>query len=125
MAFNFTIPGIPIVYYGDEIGMPGAGDPDNRRMMTFENLGAKQKKLKNQIRRLAEIRRNSMALLYGDLQIIDQKQFELGQFAFQRSYLKETILIAFNNSEQEMIVHTQTGKRSIKPKTYKIYKHEN
>ncbi len=40
MAFTFlaTTQGVPLVYYGDEIGMPGAGDPDNRRMMTFENL---------------------------------------------------------------------------------------
>jgi glycosidase len=27
----FTLPGIPQLYYGDELGMYGAGDPDNRR----------------------------------------------------------------------------------------------
>ncbi|HEX8953676.1 MAG TPA: alpha-amylase family glycosyl hydrolase, partial [Polyangia bacterium] len=27
----FTLPGIPQLYYGDEIGMYGGGDPDNRR----------------------------------------------------------------------------------------------
>jgi alpha-amylase len=33
LAFDllFTLPGIPQLYYGDEIGMYGAGDPDNRR----------------------------------------------------------------------------------------------
>ena len=38
LAFVYitTIPGIPLVYYGDEFGMPGAGDPDNRRMMRFD-----------------------------------------------------------------------------------------
>jgi glycosidase len=32
-AFTFlaTARGIPLVYYGDEIAMPGGGDPDNRR----------------------------------------------------------------------------------------------
>jgi glycosidase len=43
MAFNMTIPGIPIIYYGDEFGMPGAGDPDNRRMMRFDNLTPQEK----------------------------------------------------------------------------------
>ena len=35
LTYAFTIPGIPLIYYGDEMGMPGAGDPDNRRMMRF------------------------------------------------------------------------------------------
>ena len=29
LAYIFTIPGIPVIYYGDEIGMTGAADPDN------------------------------------------------------------------------------------------------
>jgi glycosidase len=30
-TFLLTYRGTPLVYYGDELGMPGAGDPDNRR----------------------------------------------------------------------------------------------
>jgi glycosidase len=30
-TFLFTTRGIPLIYYGDEIAMPGEGDPDNRR----------------------------------------------------------------------------------------------
>jgi glycosidase len=30
-ALTFTLPGIPILYYGDESGLAGANDPDNRR----------------------------------------------------------------------------------------------
>ena len=32
-AIILTNQGVPLIYYGDEIGMPGGGDPDNRRMM--------------------------------------------------------------------------------------------
>jgi len=32
-TFLFTMPGRPLVYYGDELGMPGRGDPDNRQPM--------------------------------------------------------------------------------------------
>jgi glycosidase len=35
LTYVSTIPGIPLLYYGDEFGMPGAGDPDNRRPMRF------------------------------------------------------------------------------------------
>ncbi|ADV64655.1 alpha-amylase family glycosyl hydrolase [Desulfurococcus mucosus] len=32
----FTLPGSPAIYYGDEVGMEGGGDPDNRRPMTWD-----------------------------------------------------------------------------------------
>jgi glycosidase len=32
-ALVFTLPGMPVVYYGDEVGLPGANDPDSRRVM--------------------------------------------------------------------------------------------
>ncbi len=35
---QFTLPGAPTIYYGDELGLTGAGDPDDRR--TFPVLGA-------------------------------------------------------------------------------------
>ena len=36
----FTNKGAPLIYYGDEIGLPGAGDPDNRRMMQWSGFTA-------------------------------------------------------------------------------------
>lgn len=36
LSFLMTYTGIPIVYYGTEIGMEGGADPDNRRDMTFD-----------------------------------------------------------------------------------------
>ncbi len=37
-VLQFTLPGAPIVYYGDEAGMWGADDPDNRRPMVWADL---------------------------------------------------------------------------------------
>jgi len=39
-AVMFTNPGMPLLYYGDEIGLAGGGDPDNRRMMPWQDRGA-------------------------------------------------------------------------------------
>lgn len=33
MAYVYAVPGVPLLYYGDEVGLAGAGDPDNRRML--------------------------------------------------------------------------------------------
>lgn len=30
-TFLLTQPGVPLIYYGDELGLPGYGDPDNRQ----------------------------------------------------------------------------------------------
>ena len=61
----YTIPGIPLVYYGDEIGLPGAGDPDNRRMMQWSGLSANQEALRTHLSKLGAIRQNHEALRHG------------------------------------------------------------
>jgi glycosidase len=35
VTLQYAYPGIPLVYYGDEIGLPGGDDPDNRRPMPW------------------------------------------------------------------------------------------
>ena len=44
-AFNISQPGIPIIYYGEEIALMGEGDPGNRRMMRF-NISDNEMELK-------------------------------------------------------------------------------
>jgi glycosidase len=55
-AFLFTSPGIPMIYYGDEYGMPGAGDPDNRHFMQWSGYTQNQTWLHDQIAALAKVR---------------------------------------------------------------------
>ena len=61
----FTLPGIPMIYYGDEWGMPGAGDPDNRRFMQWSNYNANQQALRDRIAALADLRKRHPALRVG------------------------------------------------------------
>ncbi|WP_141733681.1 alpha-amylase family glycosyl hydrolase [Oligoflexus tunisiensis] len=57
-ATMLTNPGIPLIYYGDEIGLAGGGDPDNRRMMPWDDrqLNIHQLVLRDKVRKLAHIR---------------------------------------------------------------------
>ncbi len=68
-AFNMSIPGIPVIYYGDEIGMPGGNDPDNRRMMYFENWNTREKQLFEKVSKLAHLRRSNLPAMYGSTRI--------------------------------------------------------
>lgn len=59
LAFTFllTQPGVPLIYYGDEIGMPGAADPDNRRMMRWgSQLSPREQRLLERVRIVARAR---------------------------------------------------------------------
>ena len=57
-ALMMTNPGIPLIYYGDEIGLAGGGDPSNRRMMMWDDskLNAHQKELRAKVKQLANLR---------------------------------------------------------------------
>lgn len=96
IAFNMTIPGIPIIYYGDEFGMPGAGDPDNRRMMKFDNLSPQENRLKSTVEKLTHLRSASMPLLYGDF-----KTIETGDkiFVYMRTYFDKVVFVIFNKDK--------------------------
>jgi len=72
LAFGLlmTSPGVPLIYYGDEIGLAGGGDPDNRRMMVFDGLNDHQTALKNLITNLNRVRMENVALRRGYRQTV-------------------------------------------------------
>lgn len=101
MALNFFLPGIPVIYYGDEIGMPGANDPDNRRMMKFSDLNEKELWLKNNISQLSKIRKENLELIYGDTKILTTDGSSL---VIMRSYMGQiSLLVVSKNAEQIQI----------------------
>jgi glycosidase len=97
MAFNLTVPGVPVIYYGDEIGMPGANDPDNRRMMQFSNLNENQLKMKEITKQLIDFRRNKLELIYGELTILPINE---NVFVFERNYFGKKTIIIFSKTKQ-------------------------
>jgi len=98
LSYLLTIPGIPVIDYGDEIGMTGAADPDNRRMMRFgDKLSTWEKETLHDVRKIINIRDNNSALRYGDFQTFVA---DTNNYVYLRSDMNERILIALNKSNK-------------------------
>ncbi len=113
--FQMTYVGAPMIYYGDEAGMWGADDPDERKPMLWQDLtyedeashpfGAPRRPDRNQFdndlyqyyKKLIHLRREHPALSLGSFSTIftDDKH---DTFAFKRSTASEEITVIINNS---------------------------
>lgn len=68
LATALTMPGAPVLYYGDEVGLAGRSDPDCRRVMPAEkDLSAEQVKTRAVVRSIGTTRSCSRALRRGTL----------------------------------------------------------
>ena len=98
MAYMNTIPGIPVIYYGSEFGMSGASDPDNRRMMRFDDQLTKYEKQTLQaVSDIIKLRRKHPALNYGDFYTLSATN---KIYAYMRSDMNERIIVVLNKSNE-------------------------
>ena len=102
-----TMRGIPQIYAGDEIGMPGGGDPDNRRdfpggfpgdarnAFTAAGRTPEQQEIFSYVQSLLALRQKHAALRTG-------KQWHIGwddsYYAFLRELPQEKLLVVYNNA---------------------------
>ena len=100
-AFIMTIPGVPVIYYGDEIGLPGAGDPDNRRLMKFSKLNSFESQEKKTTTQLIKLRRKNLPLIYGDIRFLEISD---KTFAYARTYFDDISIVVFNKDNQKRTI---------------------
>ena len=65
-AFQLLLPGMPMVYYGDEYAMPGANDPDCRRGMYWDEE-YQDKEMYNWYKKLMQIRKAHACIVEGEM----------------------------------------------------------
>ena len=101
-TFLLTVRGTPLLYYGDEIAMPGGGDPDNRRDFpggwrsdprnAFEASGRteQQEAVWSHVQRLLELRAER-----SDLRTARMEHLQAGEQSFV--YRRGRTVVALNN----------------------------
>ena len=97
MAVLMTTPGVPLIYYGDEVGMPGAGDPDNRRPMQWGGYNIGQSWLLARMQALGQARAKYPALRRGvrsTLSVTDDT------WVYQMATDTQTVYVALNRGSQ-------------------------
>lgn len=94
-AILLTYPGVPCLYYGDEIGMTGGKDPDNRRCFPWDE-GVWDQDLLTYYRQLINIRQQSDALKYGGIQFVYAADDTL---AYVRHCRKQTVLVVAHRGD--------------------------
>ena len=95
VVWLFTWPGVPCIYYGDEVGLDGNNDPFCRK--TFPWQEEKQDTVLLALyQRLAKLRHHSQALRRGGCQVM---YAEDNVVVFLRVYQQQRVLVAINRGE--------------------------
>jgi len=120
LAFGLTLTlrGIPELYYGDEIAMPGGNDPDNRRdfpggwqgdeknAFTAEGRTPEQQEVFAYVQKLLQLRREHAALRSGQLWHLSSDDTS---YVFLRETEEEKLVIAFHHGTQPRELNISLG----------------
>jgi glycosidase len=126
-VFQMTYVGAPMIYYGDEVGMWGANDPDCRKPMVWEDLAyddeatlpdgsikkspdkvGVNRELRAHYRKLIGLRRELPTLRRGSFETVladDERQL----YGFRRRMGEEEILVVLNNSGERQEASLEAG----------------
>ena len=99
---QFTWPGVPSVYYGEELGMEGDRDPDNRRGMPWD-MATDDNPMLKYYRQLAKVRASSPALQEGELSDVSGNQ-TTGVVQYRRTLGKNQAWVALNTGKKPQTV---------------------
>lgn len=97
-ALQYTLPGVPCIYYGDEVGMEGYRDPFNRGCFPW---GQENRELTHWYRRLGQLRRNAPALREGAFTPLFSGD---GVVCYERRGAGQRLLCAVNAADGERTV---------------------
>ena len=106
VTLQFTLPGIPAIYYGDEVGMHGLLDPFNRKPFAVAD-----EKMRDFYQQMARIRKSTDALSMGDIgvcspteDVIGILRSDLGAGDTAQDHQDSVYLVLINRGEEEQLL---------------------
>ena len=93
---QYTLPGCPCIYYGDEAGMEGCKDPFNRGCFPW---GHEDRRFTSLFRALGQLKNNAAALQRGSVRVTAAGD---GKIAFLREYAGQKLLCCVNRTGEPL-----------------------
>jgi len=94
-----TYPGAPCIYYGDETGMTGGKDPDNRKCMEWDE-SRWNRDIFEFYKKMIAFRKSNVEMTKGDIFTVrDDENGEI--YSFLRAYKGSATLCVFNRGKNE------------------------
>ena len=110
-AFQLLMPGMPMIYYGDELAMPGANDPDCRRGMYWDEE-YRDNEMLEWYKRLIQVRRTHACIVEGELAETITRD-EDGTIVLIRKNTEETVALIFNCSNDTKEFNEYAGQYNL------------
>ncbi|TMD60686.1 MAG: alpha-amlyase [Chloroflexi bacterium] len=95
IAYLYTMPGVPILYYGTEVALRGGSDPDNRRLMPWDDSNTDVRSFTTTMTRL---RREDAVFQRGTYAEVLSNADEL---VYSRVLGDTLAIVAFNGSDTD------------------------
>ena len=110
-ALQLLMPGMPMIYYGDEVGLEGGADPDCRRGMLWDPQ-RQDREMLQWYRSLIRVRHENPAITEGQL-VRQETRDEDGLILMTRILDERKITLVFHTGEGSAMVPELVGKTDL------------
>lgn len=107
-----TMPGVPCIFYGDELGIQGYGDPFCRSCFPWDNMDEMDpnEEMRSWIKQFIKIRKSSKALSIGEFNYVYRMEYSYG---YIREYDDEKYIVLVNFSPSAKDVRLDAARYGI------------
>lgn len=113
LGLQMTLPGVPCIFYGDEIGMQGYGDPFCRATFPWDSMDSDDYdvRVRDRYKKMIALRNMSKAFSVGEFKCV----YKIGHvYGFVRYYGDDMYLVVANMGTTEEHVRIDAGKYGMK-----------